>query len=149
VEVLAWKCAPSFPSWDDDIGASITAQEASNVEGYSSQTSGRAFWDSWRSSTHKIPRISMGADAATSITAMLTIVVVVFILILIIDEDAINVIVVSDAVLIIIVVIIIVFVIIVDVAIVVIIIGHHHCRYHRYLHRCLDRRRRCRHHRCR
>ena len=73
VEVLAWKCAPSFPSWDDDIGASITVQEASNVEGYSSRTSGRAFWDSWRSSTHKIPRTSMGADAATTITATLTI----------------------------------------------------------------------------
>jgi len=68
VEVLAWKRAPSFPSRDDDIGASITAQEASNVEGYSSRASGRAFWDSWRSSTHKIPRTSMGADAATTIT---------------------------------------------------------------------------------
>ncbi len=41
----------------------------------------------------------MGADAATTITAMLTIVVVVFILILIIDEVAIDVIVVSVAVL--------------------------------------------------
>jgi len=67
VEVLAWKRAPSFPFRDDDIGASITAQEASNVEGYSSM-SGRAFWDSWRSSTHKIPLTSMGADAATTIT---------------------------------------------------------------------------------
>jgi hypothetical protein len=73
VEVLAWKRAPSSPSRDDDIGASITAQEASNVEGYSSRTSGRAFWDSWRSSKHKIPRTLMGADAATTITAMLTI----------------------------------------------------------------------------
>ena len=68
MEVLAWKRAPSFPFRDDDIGASITAQEASNVEGYSSRASGRAFWDSWRSSTHKIPRTSMGADAATTIT---------------------------------------------------------------------------------
>jgi len=67
VEVLAWKRVPYSPSRDDDIGASITAQEASNVEGYSS-TSGRAFWDSWRSSTHKIPRTSMGDDAATTIT---------------------------------------------------------------------------------
>ena len=149
MEVFAWKRAPSSPSPNDDIGASITAQEASNVKGYSSRTSGRAFWDSWRSSTHKIPRTSMGADAATTITAMLTIVVVIFILILIIGEVAIDVIVVSIAVLIIIVVIIIVFVIIVAVAVIVIIIGHHHCRYHRYLNRCLDRCRRCRHHRCR
>jgi Flp pilus assembly protein TadB len=140
VEVLAWKRAPSSPSRDDVIGASITAQEASNVEGYFSRTSGRAFWDSWRSSTHKIPRTSMGADAATTSSS---------ILILIIDEVAIDFIVVSVAVLIIIVVIIIVFVIIVAVAVVVIIIGHHHCRYHRYLNRCLDRRRRCRHNRCR
>jgi hypothetical protein len=43
VEVLAWKSASSSPSRDDDIGASITAQEASNVEGYFSRTSGRAF----------------------------------------------------------------------------------------------------------
>jgi hypothetical protein len=48
VEVLAWKRVPSSPSRDDDIGASITAQEASIVKGYSSRTSGRAFWDSWR-----------------------------------------------------------------------------------------------------
>jgi hypothetical protein len=148
VEVLAWKRAPSSPSRDDDIRASITAQEASNVKGYSSWTSGRAFWDSWRSSTHKIPRTSMGADAATTITAMLTIVVVVFVLIFIIDEVAINVIVISVAVLIIIVVIIIVFDIIIAVAVAVIIIGHHHCRYHCYLNHCLDRRRHCHHHRC-
>jgi hypothetical protein len=48
VEVLAWKRAKSSPSRDDNIGASITAQEASNVEGYSSRMSGRAFWDLWR-----------------------------------------------------------------------------------------------------
>ena len=47
MEVLAWKRALSSPSRDDDVGASITAQESSNVEGYSSRTSGRAFWDSY------------------------------------------------------------------------------------------------------